>query len=1139
MLMLFKPVSTARDWKGAYDTFVGSFTAFMNDASILKPIGIQQAIQRAARVAIITKGSHVINKTATRTGSMIGNVRRTGQSHGGNIMDDAYKASAPDEDLELFKESTMLFNEENNNDDEVVEGDESQFNIAAIGFISNVDIGSLPEFTVLAKFTASAASDFYEQAKKETVLCLAKDANGRFYDPIMTVNNLGQRYVLCKYLQFLRASLAFDETKIGAQPLMRAKMIGIAGAGKSVIIRILESLTRVLYADNDAARTFAPTGAAAGAAGGSCIDRPLSFNRTSKTFQPITNKQLLVDKHKEFHSTRLIMQDEMSMVGKTMAGHIAGRGKELFNDGLCGDQSMGGVSASILIGDHIQLGPVLDSFIFKGGLESTLKNSGKQEYDNHQQCFELLQSVRQSAGGRFIQELTKCRDGSVSEPGNIQQSLAYWQQFTWIGMDANKRSGFHMMQPDMCIITMFNRDKHKYNHQYICYQQNLRKIKCISVGKHCTGINHAKLGQAKGISLSIALTEGMMVKLTTNVCPELGLFNNARGTVITIVYSPVTIETISNQFMRFGGYPGPVNNSASCVVIVDFPDYKGPRLSSTTPLTWVAVAAITLRCGSDAKCCYRTGIPLSVSKADSAHCHQGATIGDSKPIKKALFVWDGKAESMWPNGFYVGNSRAAEEHNLAMQHSMTEAALEKVGSLPTWRAVALETKRISASAAIDRDTDFSKGVGGTRTLIEESNWFIAHVNEKLLSSSLLCAEKKVTIRAYVEQWQLSLAQLDSHQIRTASEEALADDLHVSSVVAAKEFFANVNPNDFNGSILGKVPKTSKALAGSLPPATVIGTGFAAVPAAATARASILPLVVVYDWQLEQSDINLVLQMHSQNAMVDNGYNIVPELSYVPGCSISQFDLYCYRGQRWLSGVGLSCYLQSQARLQPEMEPQCVVLDATFFHVLRGDFNLTGIENGQNYAGVQRYTDHLEAEYLTRDIIAPVHQPGHWICVILSFNKQELYLVDPYWKDYPVVVRYFQMWYQHEYQRCYGELPLTGGAYDIFNWRVVSGVNLPTSLPKQSNGWDCGVFVGVYLSHWMKYRQLPLREYFKESQAPEMRKWMVYCIIIANSSIDRGDINAYDAGRLRGINRADQIYGQAPSIPDVTSLVSPS
>jgi hypothetical protein len=231
--------------------------------------------------------------------------------------------------------------------------------------------------------------------------------------------------------------------------------------------------------------------------------------------------------------------------------------------------------------------------------------------------------------------------------------------------------------------TCYNRDRDQLNTDYLSSRPNTIITKARCVGAHASAVNHPKAGSAKKIPISGYFSTGMMVKLVTNLLPEKGLYNNARGFVRDWFYIDGSLTY------------DPANQSRMPVVIVEFPAYTGRPMTAALAddehkAKWVAIAPMGLRC--DCRGCHRFGLPLVCAKADSIHSLQGVTIGDDKAIKRIIIHWSQQAESLWAGIFYVAASRAMESHNVALAFSIAQADLTKIGSGEKWQKQDLETQ---------------------------------------------------------------------------------------------------------------------------------------------------------------------------------------------------------------------------------------------------------------------------------------------------------------------------------------------------------------------------------------------------------------------------------------------------------------
>ena len=110
---------------------------------------------------------------------------------------------------------------------------------------------------------------------------------------------------------------------------------GLPGVGKSFIIKIIRNITRLYHNRNDADLVSAPTGAAASIIGGKTHHRNLSIPAGGKQFNalpknlPTTNGSKILALATTLRKSTCVLNDEHSMDGNTMWGHIRHRHEEL------------------------------------------------------------------------------------------------------------------------------------------------------------------------------------------------------------------------------------------------------------------------------------------------------------------------------------------------------------------------------------------------------------------------------------------------------------------------------------------------------------------------------------------------------------------------------------------------------------------------------------------------------------------------------------------------------------------------------------------------------------------------------------------------------------------------------------------
>jgi len=497
--------------------------------------------------------------------------------------------------------------------------------------------------------------------------------------------------LLTAYIDFLEGNL-YSADGTGAavhHPHLRAMVSGVAGTGKSYTMMIMRALALLSTGHPGAVVAVAPTGAAAGgigAATAATADRALRFSRTAATYKELEPMALGVLQEKYEHAV-LLLADEASMWGQKMTGHFSRRIDDTFSRGAAATTGgeptrprFGNVPALVLFGDFKQLEPVLDPPLNAPAGASAIAEFGKRAWGAVDMFFVLDTPVRQAPDSQFSQELLNLRDGDC----HAVPSLNFWADRRLMFLPRLERDTFDRSHGDVMIATCFNKDRDEINKGHLADQDNVIIAKSQCTGVHARAINHSKGGAANKIPSTFYCSIGLMVKLVTNLVPELGLYNNARGWVRDFFF-------LDGDF----GYD-PTQQSRMPVVMVEFPSYTGPPVSQGLAdagrSTWVPITVVDLRC--DCGACFRRGIPLVCAKADSVHSLQGFTIGDSKPIKRIVIHWSQKAEALWAGAFYVAASRAMGAHNVALAFNITSEDLAKIGTGTRWQKQDEETRRL-------------------------------------------------------------------------------------------------------------------------------------------------------------------------------------------------------------------------------------------------------------------------------------------------------------------------------------------------------------------------------------------------------------------------------------------------------------
>lgn len=670
MLILHKPVASYAQLKGSHESYVLAFKAFLSDPSAVIPDGLYRSLFRAVKQSVYGTGK-------SSRGS--GRRRSVGGARGSSQAPPTPRGSDSDDEDDLFPIEIGDFEM-----DDIVRQ-------APLGYDPTNDDGSINRYQYgdlqsLVSKTQEEAQSYY--ASNLSAFIIPSGTEGReFADPTDCMNNEGQRFLICFYLDHIEKQRLSD-LGLGEPPSnVRGMVSGQAGTGKSFTMVHLSSLSVISTGKGGAAIAVAPTGAAAGALaalGAATADRAFRFSRTAREYKTLDTMALTVLQEK-YKDAICLSADEVSMWGQNMSGVFLQRLDDTLNSGTAASAQgvlvpqYGGVPFFLWYGDFLQLAPVLDSPLYGPRLISANKQIGKRGYDAVDSHFVLDTPVRQPPDGTYIRYLTSLRNGDAG--GDIR----FWSTRRLMNMTSVEKERFSLMDPLTLYCTCFNSDRNELNSTYMSQCQNMIIIKATCVGTHAVAADHPRGGLAKKIPRTNYLCLGMPIKLTTNIIPEKGLFNNSRGWVRDFYYTDG------------GTWYNPDDQARTPVVICEMPSYTGnpisPEMAAAGKGKYVAFSSMVLRC--DCNACSRSGLPLVCAKADSIHSLQGVTIGDTKPFKRLVVKWSQQAESRWPNIFYVATSRTNSSENIALRFNITSEDLREIGNTDSWKKQHEEARRVT------------------------------------------------------------------------------------------------------------------------------------------------------------------------------------------------------------------------------------------------------------------------------------------------------------------------------------------------------------------------------------------------------------------------------------------------------------
>ena len=516
--------------------------------------------------------------------------------------------------------------------------------------------------------------------------------------------NVQQRVLLTDVLWHLHdVHVWATGNRASAMPQLAGLCVGVAGTGKTFIQTFVRMFCSMFTLGQHASVMVAPTGAAARNCNGSTPERALKMAaRNAIKFTDPGTSEAVGALQLKYSGTICLLVDEVSMIGRCFMGQLAKSCSYVFGQGNVEEDEVpcwGGLNIVLFFGDFSQIGPVMDP----GGMlysttaaKNLVASYGALAYSTLTSKYVLTVPVRQDADSDFYRQLNAARSGTADVA-----SAEFWTRRQKLFLPDSERPGFADVETaGLFVLTCTRRDRDAVNATYMRTLRNCCRVNAVATGKHAQQENPA-IGMCKNIPLSIVLAIGMVVKLTVNICPEWGLCNGSRGTVVDIIYP------------GDDGYipPAAPNSGADTaavfpIVIVDFPDYTGSRVLLPGHRTYVPIVAMERKCGAKSKCCSRVGLPLVCSasplhlvfvcaccrlsivlvwqvcgKADTVHSAQGVTVGRGRALERCLLMWSLAAEHKCPGLFYVGASRAADVAAMALENPLSVKDAQTIGPL--------------------------------------------------------------------------------------------------------------------------------------------------------------------------------------------------------------------------------------------------------------------------------------------------------------------------------------------------------------------------------------------------------------------------------------------------------------------------
>lgn len=628
VLTLYKPVKSHAELLGPHASYSAALESFLEHR--LCPAGLRMAVARAAlRVHFETTKPGTVHRTFSGGGGKGGRARKPRAGD-----DQVPREDAADSGDEGVDPHNPLYGGGEVGDDVLPFEVPPDLDERPAGTdVPAAFRATLPGYAELVALAEGLRASLPAPTELVEPLPHAPGAAPRYPD-VREANEL-QRVLLADVLWYFCDLAAWNESPEAERrpkPKLHGICVGVAGTGKTFIQKFVTLLSRLFTLHADAAVTMASSGSAAVACRGGTPESVIGMgNRNSDVFTtPGVDKLGVLQRRHQRCITALV--DEVSLIGLGLMGHMANAFGYTFNGGDCDVATSvmwGGLELVLFFGDFCQLPPVLDI----GGVlyqvmdpeyRSTVRPEreqvvavGEKGYRSLMAApYVLRQPVRQDVACPLYRELMDARNGCmVMDPPAAPAppvGVRFWNSRGRTFLDKAQLANFDLAKEGVLYLACKRKRMAAVNAEYMATLPAACVMRAQCTGPHSFDDNgqvNKMLGRLKGIPRTNVLAVGGSVKLLTNISPERGLANGARGHVRDIIYPPDPVTGVAGGYSK----PPPGGDTTTWpVCIVEFPTYKGVEVVPGHP-TFVPICAMTLHCGSaNGKCqkCTRHGLPL-------------------------------------------------------------------------------------------------------------------------------------------------------------------------------------------------------------------------------------------------------------------------------------------------------------------------------------------------------------------------------------------------------------------------------------------------------------------------------------------------------------------------------------------------
>jgi hypothetical protein len=382
--------------------------------------------------------------------------------------------------------------------------------------ISNTKVDKINVIQNIAKHSTNKTENF----------SLPNQLSSSDYKELIENLNTKQSYYHSHFLEKISSNKTFYEF-----------VTGPAGVGKSMLINaIYQSSIRhynsIAGSNPDKMKVLlsAPTGRAAFSIGGITLHGALHLPISQCSHELIPMSSNICNSLRcKLNELKLIIIDEVSMVGAKTFSHVDSRLRQIFNS----NKIFGGISL-IVFGDLRQLRPVCDRYVFQNDPTNPYSELIDNRLWSPFKMFQLTEIMRQKDDKIFAEALQRISLGKTTKDDDL-----LFESRTVSNVDLIPKKAVHLY--------VSNKEVDCHNSKII----NSREGKChISTAyDQCTGdapksakdhilkkVKELEIQKTSGLRTNLVLKVGIKYMITCNINVSDGLVNGAIGTLHDITY---------------------------------------------------------------------------------------------------------------------------------------------------------------------------------------------------------------------------------------------------------------------------------------------------------------------------------------------------------------------------------------------------------------------------------------------------------------------------------------------------------------------------------------------------------------------------------------------------------------------------